>query len=522
MITHQISQPHLFQDNKLTSNDSPFQNISTTSDTFKLTRLLKPILPPRPHNMEIITTLILKVVMVLCLLGNSSVAASSIALNSFPTTEFTPTQFHIQTDDGENRFFKYQTWSGQFRKETRLDDGAIVGSYGWVDANGMLRVTEYRADKSGYRITKNAMYNVGQQQEKTESSEDKLNFIHKNNKKFNRKKSSFLRTSQQHKVSRLTKSPEIESEISNDIFSDEDNFRISPTQITSTRPVVVSLKRRGKTTPAQKLRRKPLLPFIKRRLPQNRRNNFGSRNKLELEREQNEITDVQDASRLQRRISTPDGRTETINVEPIFDDEGLFSNELEDVETNSIIDNGDDILILPSQKKPDGRVIINTPHRRRKLFTSFDKSKGNVDNVRGRLGFNSIRSRQERKLRRRPNKFTGEGAFIVKRRRRPINRGGRIPMTRQKDSVLENNSETEDQNGKLSVNYATSNTFHHENEYENGERRGQYGYIDPIGVRRVVTYTTGSRGSSRKGQSEGIKKTKENDYYGTNTYFKAN
>lgn len=243
---------------------------------------------------------------------------------------------------------------------------------------------------------------------------------------------------------------------------------------------------------------------------------------FELEREQNEITDVQDTSRLQRRISTPDGRTRTVNVEPIFDDEELFPSELENDVTNSIIDNGDDILFLPSQKKPGGRVIINTPHRRRKLFSSFNKNKGNADIVRGRLGFNSISSRQERKLRGRPNKFSGAGAFVVKRRRRPINRGGRIPMTRQKDSVLENTDDTEGKNGKLSVNYATSNTFHHENEYENGERSGQYGYIDPIGVRRVVTYTTGSRGSSRKGQSEGITKTKENDYYGTNTYFKAN
>ena len=132
-----------------------------------------------------------------------------------------------------------------------------------------------------------------------------------------------------------------------------------------------------------------------------------------------------------------------------------------------------------------------------------------------------VRSRQERKLRRRPNKFSGEGAFIVKRRRRPYGRVGRIPMTRQKDSVLENDTETSDKNGKLSVNYATSNTFHHENELENGERNGQYGYIDPIGVRRVVTYTTGSRGSNRAGKSEGITKIKENDYYGTNTYFQA-
>ena len=70
------------------------------------------------------------------------------------TTEFTPTQFHIQTDTGDNRFFKYQTWNGSFRKEVTLDDGSIVGSYGWVDADGYLRITEYVSDANGYRVTK--------------------------------------------------------------------------------------------------------------------------------------------------------------------------------------------------------------------------------------------------------------------------------------------------------------------------------------------------------------------------------
>ena len=463
------------------------------------------------------TTKLLKVVMALCLFCCLPVIDSSPAINSFPTTEFTPTQFHIQTDDGENRFFKYQTWGGQFRKETRLDDGAIVGSYGWVDANGMLRVYEYRADKAGYRITKNAMYNVGQSDENAISKKkktNKLNFIKANSKSLIRKKSSFLRATQQNKLSRLTKSEEKESELSNDIFPEVENLNVEPLQTTSSRPIVVSLKRKGRTTPAQKLRRRrPLLPFIKRRLP-NRRNNFENKNQLDLENEQSEITNELDTSRLQRRISTANGRTKTIDVEPIFDDE-LFSDDLEDNTENSQIDNGDDII-------EHHRVIINTPQRKRKFFTSRNRNEGNTKNRRGRLGFNSIRSRQERKLRGRSNKFSGSGGFVIKRRRRPLTRVGQIPMTRQKDSVLDNGTESSGENGKLSVNYATSNTFHHENELENGERNGQYGYIDPIGVRRVVTYTTGSRGSSKTGKSRGITKVKENDYYGTNTYFEAN
>ena len=74
--------------------------------------------------------------------------------------EFTPSQYHIQTDSGNQRFFKYQTWSGQYRKETRLDDGSVVGSYGWIDANGILRIYEYVADDKGYRVTKDRAFQV--------------------------------------------------------------------------------------------------------------------------------------------------------------------------------------------------------------------------------------------------------------------------------------------------------------------------------------------------------------------------
>ena len=37
-----------------------------------------------------------------------------------------PEQYHIQTDEGKRRFFKYRTKSGSFRKETLLDDGTVV------------------------------------------------------------------------------------------------------------------------------------------------------------------------------------------------------------------------------------------------------------------------------------------------------------------------------------------------------------------------------------------------------------
>lgn len=40
-----------------------------------------------------------------------------------------PDQFHIQTDEDDERYFLYQTHNGQYRKERRLKDGSVVGQY---------------------------------------------------------------------------------------------------------------------------------------------------------------------------------------------------------------------------------------------------------------------------------------------------------------------------------------------------------------------------------------------------------
>ncbi|XP_046391838.1 uncharacterized protein LOC124160130 [Ischnura elegans] len=72
-----------------------------------------------------------------------------------------PTQYHIQTDEGPERFFRYQTFTGQYRKEKRLEDGTVVGTYGWVDPNGMLRLQDYVADNAGYRVVKSRKIFVG-------------------------------------------------------------------------------------------------------------------------------------------------------------------------------------------------------------------------------------------------------------------------------------------------------------------------------------------------------------------------
>lgn len=80
---------------------------------------------------------------------------------ALPATISEQEQYHIQTDEGPERYFRYQTISGQYRKEKRLEDGTVVGSYGWVDADGYLRMRDYIADNKGYRILKTKNIFVG-------------------------------------------------------------------------------------------------------------------------------------------------------------------------------------------------------------------------------------------------------------------------------------------------------------------------------------------------------------------------
>ncbi|XP_063975214.1 uncharacterized protein LOC135161503 isoform X2 [Diachasmimorpha longicaudata] len=71
------------------------------------------------------------------------------------------TQYHIQTDEGPERYFRFQTLNGQFRKEKRLEDGTVIGTEGWLDPLGFLRIKDYIADGNGYRILRSKKIFVG-------------------------------------------------------------------------------------------------------------------------------------------------------------------------------------------------------------------------------------------------------------------------------------------------------------------------------------------------------------------------
>lgn len=86
-----------------------------------------------------------------CVSSAAAVAKARIESSGLGGWNTAPnTQYHIQTDEGPERYFKYQTESGQYRKEKRLEDGTVIGSYGWVDSNGYLRLRDYVADNTGY------------------------------------------------------------------------------------------------------------------------------------------------------------------------------------------------------------------------------------------------------------------------------------------------------------------------------------------------------------------------------------
>merc|ERR1711862_775206 len=70
-------------------------------------------------------------------------------------------EYLIQTDLGADRFFRFQTHSGQYSKEILRPDGSQEGTYGWVDPNGVLRLFDYIADNFGYRIVKESLFKVG-------------------------------------------------------------------------------------------------------------------------------------------------------------------------------------------------------------------------------------------------------------------------------------------------------------------------------------------------------------------------
>jgi len=84
-----------------------------------------------------------------------------LSLVALSQTQRAPAQYHIQTDQGPGRFFRFQTESGQFRKEQLNPDGSVTGSFGWVDPNGILRLTDYVSDAGGYRIEKERLFKVG-------------------------------------------------------------------------------------------------------------------------------------------------------------------------------------------------------------------------------------------------------------------------------------------------------------------------------------------------------------------------
>ncbi|KAG1684097.1 Adult-specific rigid cuticular protein 12.4 [Nymphon striatum] len=71
-----------------------------------------------------------------------------------------PPKLHfVDLDDGLSGKYKFGFDTGTselgrvFRQEKKLDDGTVIGRYGYVDANGKQRIVNYSAGKDGFQAT---------------------------------------------------------------------------------------------------------------------------------------------------------------------------------------------------------------------------------------------------------------------------------------------------------------------------------------------------------------------------------
>ena len=392
--------------------------------------------------------------MALPTLGQATPSQSALFHSHAPVTEHTPSQYHIQTDDGDNRFFKYSTYSGQFRKEAVTADGSVVGSYGWVDANGILRVFDYVADKKGYRIVKTRLFKTGGEGAGSPDGNQQLTTA--------RPLSIIPTRAGPLKIPFSIVKPIRDQTPRNPFNRDrvEDNF----------------IDDEG--TPGTS---RPRVSF----LPQRRRSGFA------IDAEDSGDQSPSASARLQRRVLDTRGRERLVQVEPLFD----FNPE----PTSP--------TALESQPQP--RPLTPVP-----TFASRIQPRGEGSRVRysssliprtAKANLNEIasskslprkggKSRRAKFGARLGNRRSNRRYRLVKRRRRP-------------------NNELEGLVGSAGLDYQTGKAFHKEKIMSDGQRKGEYGYIDPFGIRRVVTYATGPGGE--------LVKSKENDFVGENTYFQA-
>lgn len=282
-----------------------------------------------------------------------------------------------------------------------MEDGSVVGSFGWVDANQLLRITDFVADDRGYRVVKNRIFKVTnnwKNSKKTKTTPVTQSFIPTEAGPL---KVPFAHVRQ---VGRKRKPINRKPVFSNDIDAPKPVFR------------------------------KPGLT-----------NDVGPTN-----------------PRLQRRVSTGN----VIDVQPLFG--GLPEDN--EVKVKVKVKPEQSQFFQKLQPRGEGSRLRYRPNlpRNDKSVTRF----GERPTAKGRI-------------------------FVVKRRRKPEDILNRKPNP-----------------SKIALDYQTEKQYHREKiSPQTGERVGEYGYIDPLGVRRVVTYATGGR---RKPE---LVKEKENDFVGVNTYF---
>jgi len=91
--------------------------------------------------------------------------------------------YYIQTDLGDHRFFQFSSGAGgQYRRETILDNGTVVGSYSWEDTLGHTRLYVYKADTDGYRVVAVSGVNIQDEGGQHEEEEEDNNITRRSKK----------------------------------------------------------------------------------------------------------------------------------------------------------------------------------------------------------------------------------------------------------------------------------------------------------------------------------------------------
>uniref|UniRef100_A0ABD2XHF1 Uncharacterized protein n=1 Tax=Trichogramma kaykai TaxID=54128 RepID=A0ABD2XHF1_9HYME len=382
------------------------------------------------------------------------------------------TQYHIQTDEGPERYFRFQTLNGQYRKEKRLQDGTVVGTEGWLDQLGFLRIKDYIADAKGFRILKSKMIYVG----KDRPIQDAVSISKTKTSSSSSAQQSSSQQQQQQRPRRPVnpfRQPELKDFSSNSIESSKSSYEAStatPLIITPPPPS----RSKSQIVAVTTLRPRPFaltsgyLPAYNNR--QNQHYRRRQQQKPALLVEQPAYLDIdQDQNHL---ASQPALQVHVVPPPP-----------------------------PPAQTSSPGSF---RGHRRYNATMSSRSDTVNYNRPASSSNNNSYRSRSRRPSFYNSRQSTSTTTTTTTTPAAPVAvREYEFPSY---DGVASSAEITSNSNNNNGFQYYLKKQYHEEERQSPDKAVGSYGYVDPFGIRRVVYYKADGR--------NGFQHRKNNRYVG--------